>query len=105
MINARDLEKISLFAGLTGAEREVLSSVMTGDTFPEGHVVYRENEAGCAVHRALDGNQLDEARWTSFRKLEAEARYHERRVDATAAQEEKRRWKRIHKAQRQFYKH
>jgi CRP-like cAMP-binding protein len=59
MINAQDLEKISLFAGLTGAEREVLSSVMTGDTFPEGHVVYRENEVGCACIYIVRRGKVD----------------------------------------------
>lgn len=63
-----------------------------------------ETETGCAVRRALEQHELDEARWQSYRKLEAEARYHDRRTDLTAALAEKQKWKKIHKAARQFYK-
>jgi hypothetical protein len=48
MVPSRDIEKISLFAGLTEEELMIMANAMTGDTFPEGHVVYRENEVGCA---------------------------------------------------------
>ncbi len=62
MIDARDLENISLFEGLTVAERDVISNVMTCDTFPEGHVVYRENEAGCACIYIIRKGKVDVTR-------------------------------------------
>src|SRR5512146_1182134 len=62
MIDTRDLENISLFEGLTVAERDVISSVMTCDTFPEGHVVYRENEAGCACIYIIRKGKVDVTR-------------------------------------------
>ena len=59
MIDARDLEKISLFEGLADAERDVIASVMTRDTFPEGHVVYRETEVGCSCVYIIRRGKVD----------------------------------------------
>lgn len=61
-------------------------------------------EPGCAVAAALESGALDRERWESYRKLRGEARRHEMMSDVLAAQEEKRRWKRIHKAARAFHK-
>lgn len=61
-------------------------------------------EPGCAVAAALESGELDGGRWESYRKLRGEARRHEIMTDVLAAQEEKRRWKRIHKAARAFHK-
>jgi len=62
MVDARDLEKISLFEGLNDAERKVVASVMTCDTFPEGHVVYRENEVGCSCIYIVRKGKVDVTR-------------------------------------------
>jgi CRP-like cAMP-binding protein len=62
MVDARDLEKISLFEGLNVAEREVVASVMTRDTFPEGHVVYRENEVGYSCIYIVRKGKVDVTR-------------------------------------------
>ena len=59
-----------------------------------------EGEPGCAVTKAVTGGDLDEARLGSYRKLQRELAYLVRRQDEWAAAEEKRRWKRIHKAMR-----
>ena len=48
------------------------------------------SEPGCAVRAAVDGGELDQRRFTSWRKLEREAAYQERRVDARLAAAEKR---------------
>ncbi|GEA84298.1 ribosome small subunit-dependent GTPase A [Cellulomonas gelida] len=53
------------------------------------------SEPGCAVLAALDRGELDQRRFASWRKLEREAAYQERRVDARLAAPEKARWKRI----------
>lgn len=58
------------------------------------------DEPGCAVLAALEAGQLDPARWSSYQKLLAEARYHERTVDQRAAAAEKRKRKAIHKSMR-----
>jgi ribosome biogenesis GTPase len=54
-----------------------------------------ESEPGCAVQAALAAG-----RWRSYQKLRAEVAWHERQADIHAALEEKRRWKKIHKAMR-----
>ena len=55
-------------------------------------------EPGCAVAAALASGKLDPARLDGWRKLEREARHLERRVDALARAEERRRWKLIGKS-------
>lgn len=62
MVDSRDLEKISLFEGLTDAEREIVANAMTCDTFPEGHVVYREHEVGCACIYIVRKGKVDVTR-------------------------------------------
>jgi CRP-like cAMP-binding protein len=59
MVPSRDIEKISLFAGLTEEELMIVATAMTGDTFPEGHVVYRENEVGCACVYIIRKGKVD----------------------------------------------
>jgi ribosome biogenesis GTPase / thiamine phosphate phosphatase len=59
-----------------------------------------EGEPGCAVTEAVSGGDLDEKRLGSYRKLQRELAYLARLQDERAAAEEKRRWKRIHKAMR-----
>ena len=36
-----------------------MADVMTGDTFPEGHVVYRENEVGCSCIYIIRRGKVD----------------------------------------------
>jgi ribosome biogenesis GTPase / thiamine phosphate phosphatase len=62
-------------------------------------------EPGCAVSAALKTGDLEPARWASYQKLLAEARYHERSVDQRETAEMKRKWKVIHKAMRHHPKH
>jgi len=52
-------------------------------------------EPGCAIRSALDDGSLDADRWKSFQKLEREAAYQARELDANAARVEKERWKKI----------
>ena len=57
-----------------------------------------DGEPGCAVVAAIQDGDLTSARFDGWRKLEREARHLERRVDALARAEERRRWKTIHKS-------
>ena len=59
------------------------------------------SEPGCAVRAALDAGDLPERRYTSWRKLEREARYQAIRADRGAAAAERARWKQIALLQRQ----
>ncbi|GEL95938.1 ribosome small subunit-dependent GTPase A [Cellulomonas composti] len=54
-----------------------------------------EREPGCAVLEALALGDLSERRYDSWRRLEREAAYQERRADARLAAAERARWKRI----------
>ncbi|MEK7347423.1 MAG: ribosome small subunit-dependent GTPase A [Candidatus Eisenbacteria bacterium] len=57
-------------------------------------------EPGCAVRDALDAGTLDAARFRSYVKLGREARRMATKTDIRLREEEKRKWKRIHVAQR-----
>lgn len=62
-------------------------------------------ENGCAVQAALGDGRLDPERWQSYLKLRAEIAFHERKTDVNAAQAQKLKWKKIHKAMRAHKKH
>lgn len=64
-----------------------------------------DSEPGCAVKEAVEQGALDVARLESFRKLLAEAAYHQRRTDARLRQEEVARIKTIQKSLRDHWKH
>jgi ribosome biogenesis GTPase / thiamine phosphate phosphatase len=55
-------------------------------------------EPGCQVAAALADGRLDAERHASWAKLQREAAHHERRVDALARAEERKKWKSIGKA-------
>lgn len=55
-------------------------------------------EPGCAVASAITDGDLEASRFEGWKKLEREARHLERRVDALARSEERRRWKTIGKS-------
>ena len=56
-----------------------------------------QGEPGCAVRAAIAEGQLSRERFASHEKLERELAYAERKGDARAEAEERRRWKHIHK--------
>jgi ribosome biogenesis GTPase len=57
-------------------------------------------EPGCEVEGAILNGLLEPERLESHRKLEAELRFQERKLDPRVAREVKEQWKRIHKAMR-----
>lgn len=59
-----------------------------------------EGEPGCAVREALASGELSEERLASFDKLEREAAFQRRRADKALMSEERKKWKRLHKAYR-----
>jgi ribosome biogenesis GTPase len=63
-----------------------------------------ESEPGCAVRDAIQGGSLDASRLEHYRHLRREAAYETRKHDRLAAEEEKRKWKRIHVAMRAMYR-
>jgi ribosome biogenesis GTPase len=61
-------------------------------------------EPGCAIDVALAEDRLDPRRLDGYRKLVREAAHLERRQDALARNEERRRWKVIHRSVRRHMK-
>lgn len=59
-----------------------------------------ESEPGCAVRHAVREGELEAARLDSYRRMLAELAHLERRQDESAAREEKRKWRSIHRAAR-----
>lgn len=59
-----------------------------------------QKEPGCAIQSALAEGQLEPERFASFRKLQKELAYMERKTDAAAARAERDRWKKINKEMR-----
>jgi ribosome biogenesis GTPase len=59
-----------------------------------------EQEPGCAVRRARERGELDEARWQAWQQLGKELAFERRRADEGAAFDTKNRWKAIHKTMR-----
>jgi ribosome small subunit-dependent GTPase A len=55
-------------------------------------------EPGCAVRSAIAAGTVPAVRLESWRKLQREARHHERQVDVLARNQERRRWKAISKS-------
>jgi ribosome biogenesis GTPase len=63
-----------------------------------------QQEPGCAVQQALADGTLAPERWEGYRKLERELAFLERKQNVAARLAEQKRWKQIHKQQRELYK-
>lgn len=63
------------------------------------------HEPGCAVRRALDDGRLDQARYTSYLKLQRELAHVRRKTDRQAMLQEKARWKKLSKTMRKQNHH
>jgi ribosome biogenesis GTPase len=62
------------------------------------------DEPGCAVRAAVEAGELAPDRLASMHKLQKELAWLDRQHDQLAANEEKRRWKAIHKSAKRFYR-
>ena len=97
VLDTPGMRELALWEGDDGLERSFgdLEELAATCRFSDcGHV----GEPGCAVAAALDSGRLESGRLESWRKLEREARHLERRVDALARAEERRKWKNISKS-------
>jgi ribosome biogenesis GTPase len=61
-------------------------------------------EPGCAVLAAVEAGRLDADRLENYRRLGREAAFEERKRDKAAAAETKRKWKKLHQAQKAMYR-
>ena len=62
------------------------------------------SEPSCAVRAALEAGELDSEHLASFHKFQRELAFLDRRVNKSATLKEKKRWKAIRKAARNFYR-
>ncbi|MCX6619715.1 MAG: ribosome small subunit-dependent GTPase A [Acidobacteria bacterium] len=99
LIDTPGLRELALWAGQDSVD-EVFAPIAALARLCRFHDCAHSGAPGCAVSAALNTGELEPARWASYRKSLAEARYHEREVDQRAAVETKRKWKIIQKAMR-----
>jgi ribosome biogenesis GTPase len=64
-----------------------------------------QNEPGCAVRAAVEAERLDPRRIESFQKLDKELQFAAIKQDAALRSARNKKWKTLHKAQREAYKH
>jgi ribosome biogenesis GTPase len=104
LIDTPGLRELALWAGQESVD-DVFADIAVFARQCRFHDCAHAGEPGCAVSAALKTGELEPARWASYQKLLAEARYHERSADQRAAAETKRKWKVIHKAIRHHPKY
>ena len=97
ILDTPGMRELSLWDADAGIERSFadIDALASTCRFSDcGHA----GEPGCAVASAIVDGDLDASRFEGWKKLEREARHLERRVDALARSEERRRWKIIGKS-------
>jgi ribosome biogenesis GTPase len=99
LIDTPGLRELQLWAGAESVEQtfDEIAAAGAGCRFRD---CSHHGEPGCAVRRALDAGAIAPERWASYRKLRAEAEWHERMSEPLRAQEYKRWVKSVHKAHR-----
>lgn len=103
IIDTPGLRELQLWVGAASVDTvfDDIASIAEGCRFRD---CAHSGEPGCAVTEALAIGRLDAGRWESFRKLRAEAEWHEAIADRLAATERKRRWKAVRRQARALYK-
>lgn len=97
ILDTPGMRELGLWDAESGLDRSFadVEALAAGCRFRDcGHA----GEPGCRILAAIATGELDRARLEGWRKLEREARHLERRVDALARAEERRRWKAIGKS-------
>jgi ribosome biogenesis GTPase len=97
ILDTPGMRELGLWDGDAGLERSFadLEALAATCRFSDcGHA----GEPGCAIAAAMHDGDLDSARFASWLKLQRETRHLERRTDALARAEERRKWKEIGKA-------
>jgi ribosome biogenesis GTPase / thiamine phosphate phosphatase len=103
LIDTPGMRELQLWAGEESVERAFADVAALAE-----RCRYRDcshaGEPDCAVAEALAAGALPIERWESYRKLRGEVRRHEMLADPVAAQDQKRKLKRMHQAWKQHYK-
>jgi ribosome biogenesis GTPase len=103
LIDTPGMRELQLWATETSIDAafEDIASLAAGCRFQD---CTHSTEPACAVAAALGSGDLSPERWSSYRKLLAEARHHEIMADPQLARDRRNRWKSMHKAQKEIYK-
>ncbi len=99
VIDTPGMRELQLWNNEEGAERafEDIAALAQGCRFRD---CAHHGEPGCAIGAAVNCGFLPLERLESYRKLLAELRFQERKMNPEAARQDKAKWKKIHKAMR-----
>ncbi len=99
VIDTPGMREIQLWKNEEGAERafDDIATLAQGCKFRD---CAHHGEPGCAIESAIDRGSLPLERLENYRKLLAELRFLERKMDPEVARQDKEKWKKIHKAMR-----
>lgn len=102
LIDTPGIRELQLWDCDSGLEQafEELHEYATQCRFRDCH---HDGEPGCAVARAVEDGALDSDRLENYKKLLAESRFMQSKIDVRVRQEQKARAKRACKAQKQHY--
>ncbi len=103
MIDTPGLRELQLWGEGAGLVRafDDLDELARGCRFPNcGH----QSEPGCAIQAALADGTLDAERLESWRKLQRELAFLERKRDAGLQSADRQKWKQVHREMRRTYK-
>lgn len=95
LLDTPGMRTVLLWEGEEGVSQafEDIASAAAGCRFRD---CTHESEPGCAVRAALEEGTLDAGRFSSYRKLQREARHQAMKTDRRLRMAEQRRWRRIH---------
>ncbi len=103
LLDTPGMRELQLWSAEEGLEKSFsdIEALAAGCRFSDcGH----DSEPGCAVQAAVRAGELAQGRLASFRKLEKELAYLERRQDVRADLAERQRWKEITKNYKRWLK-
>lgn len=96
LIDTPGMREVQLWEGGAGMT-ESFSDIHELQSYCRYRDCKHKGEPGCAVKAAIDEGVLEEERLRSYKKLEKELAYLERKLDKRAQVEEKKKWKKINK--------
>ena len=99
LLDTPGVRKLALWGGVESVE-DAFGDISDLEAQCRFNDCAHETEPGCAVLAAVQAGKLTEDRLESYRKLVRELAYLERRRDARAQADEKRRWKQLNKEMR-----
>jgi ribosome biogenesis GTPase / thiamine phosphate phosphatase len=102
LIDNPGMREIQLWAGEQDVD-EAFSEIASAAQACRFRNCSHQGEPGCAVAAAIEAGEIPEQRASSYRKLRAEARFHEAEADPLARAERKRRDKQLSKTVRRYF--